>query len=139
MQKEEMMLRDIKFEIESLEKLPVYQAFVKFQAEYNEGQIIAQLINRKKQRFNKIMGELKSRHEEPEEDDYEEEYEEERKVMPKKQQQELKRSLKNRPVSQERERELDKKVSETVENPFEAEASELGLDDDIPGLPDNLE
>lgn len=140
------MLENLRYEIELMKKSPIFEAYVKFKTEYAEGQRIENLINGKMLRFNKLVAELqRSRQpvQEEEDDEVTVENEEEEaeelpvKQLPKKQEQQLKQNLRqNRVVSPAREAEINKKVAD---NPFEAEAEDLGLNDDIPGLPDNLD
>ncbi len=102
------------------------------------------LINSKIRRFNKVVNELRAAQQQPqveeEEDDYDDS-EEQVNVMPAKQQAQFKQQLsKNRAVPPKREQELNKKVEQVAaNNPFDVEADELGLNDAIPGLPEDLE
>jgi len=160
--REEMMLNDLKNEIEALKQSQIYQGYIKFNKEYAEGKNVELIIQRKMKRFNQIVAELQAKQQEPEpetadeypeyqdENQQEQDTEEEPPLPPtpsrpqklsQQQQQAFKSQLKqNRPtVTPQREKEINQKIKESAQNTFEAEASELGLDDDIPGLPDDLE
>ena len=158
MANEELTIKNLQIEVEALKKSPVYVAYKKFKEEYAEGQDIESIILGKMRRFNMILGQLKAMQEHQQQtqeevgedygsDDPVEDDEEEvppvvpKRVMPQKQQQQFKQQLQqNRAVPPQREAQLNKKIAAAVPtNPFEAEADELGLNDEIPGLPDDLD
>jgi outer membrane biosynthesis protein TonB len=129
----------MKFEIDILESAPEYINYKKFNEEYQKGKKIEELLLTKISRYNQAIKQLQLEEtynqqqdaEEPEEE--QEDPEEYDTPQPKPQpKQELRQ---NKPVNKVQ----PKQQVKNMEEQFSADASEMGLNDDIPGLPEDIE
>jgi len=142
MRPEEQVINNMKFEVNKLQESPNFLKYVEIMNVIKEGKAIESIIQRKVQNINKRIMELRKIPEEDEEySAVGDEYTDEIAAPPARKQLPRMRQEERPAVSQQRERELDRKVKAAAspERSYEAEAGELGLDEDIPGIPDNMD
>lgn len=131
--KEEIIVNNMQYEVERIKENPIYQDYLKLKAVINQGKMMEQMIGRKVRTINGIIQRMRQVEEEPEELDQEEYLEmpqPKKRTMPKMRREDYKEP------DERRVRELDAKVQKAAE--MDTTPKEMGLDDDLPGLPEDL-
>ena len=144
---DELIINNIAYEISVLKDHPKYKEYKLVQEALNMGKNIEMMIKQKEKIIGQIQSKMSQAPEEDEEESQQNQYDQSqirqqqkpqqfnppKKIVPKMRQENY-----VAPTAQ-RERELDSKIAMAERNEFNAEASELGLDNGIPGLPDDIE